>query len=233
LKRKETVIFIIPAFNEEKNITRCITSWAPVIKSLPFSEMLVVNDGSTDKTKYLLGKLKKKYKFLKIINKINEGHGKTIRSGYDLAVKSKHFWVFQTDSDCHFTPSDFYKLWDVRNTSPFILGHRERRDDPFFRKILTAVIKYWITLSFRVHIKDANIPFRLIKTSYLRKLLPKVKTEVFAPNIHLSILAAKDKINLHHIPVEYRNPHKKTNGLKIFNGALQGFFELVLFSFTL
>jgi glycosyltransferase involved in cell wall biosynthesis len=229
---RETVLFLIPTYNENEGIKKCVESWTPVIKSIPGSQMLVINDGSTDNTAVILNKLKKKYKFLKVLDKDNEGHGKTIRLGYEMAVKSKHIWVFQTDSDDHFQPSDFYNLWDVRNTSPFILGHRVKRDDTFFRKVLSKVIRYWIIITFQLNLFDANIPFRLIKTSFLKQILPKVKKGIFAPNIHLSVLAGKDNHNLHHIPIEHRNLNKK-NDIKILKGAFVGFFELISFSLTL
>jgi len=230
---RETVIFIIPTYNEESVIRKNVISWIPVIKSIPGSMMLIVNDGSTDNTDNSLNKLQKEFKFLKVINKKNEGHGRTIRLGYEHATKSKYTWIFQTDSDGHFTPSDFYKLWDMRNTSPFILGHREKRADTFFRRALTKIIKGWVFILFRTVIYDPNIPFRLMKVSYLKKILPKVKSGVFAPNIHLSILAARDKHNLHHIPVEHKNLNKKHNNINIFKGAFQGFFELLFFAFEI
>lgn len=226
---RETVLFVMPAYNEAKNIEGNIKSWIPIVKSIIGSKLLIIDDGSTDATLRILKRLENKWRVLKVINKDNEGHGKTIRLGYETAIKLKYTWVFQTDSDGHFSPDDFYKLWKLRRTSPFILGFRENRDDTFLRRLLSKTIRVLLQLMFSVKVKDANIPFRLIKTSYLNEILPKVKQHVFAPNIYLSILAAKDKHKLHHIPVAHTN-HNKIDSFKIYRGAFVGFFELLIFS---
>jgi len=56
----------------------------------------------------------------------------------------------------------------------------------------------------------------------------------FAPNIFLTILAARDHHNLYHIPIKHR-PRKKNiyTDIKILKGAFQGFLELIAFALTL
>ena len=231
---KETFIIVMPAYNEEKNIERTISSWVPIIKNHPGSEILVINDGSKDKTADKLQGLAAKYKFLKIIHKKNEGHGKTILLGYKKAISSSHDWIFQTDSDGHFDPNDFYKLWGERKLSNCILGHRHKRKDGLHRIILSHLISIWIFILFGKYIKDPNIPFRLIKRTYLKEAIKIIPEGVFAPNIFLSILAAKHGYNLHHIPVKHKSTKKShSNALKILKGALQGFAQLTLFGLRL
>ena len=233
LKQKETTIFILPAYNEEKNIERTITSWIPIVKKHPGSEILVLNDGSVDKTATILNKLSKKYNFFKVINKKNEGHGKTILLGYKKAIQTKHAWVFQTDSDGHFETKDFYKLWKKRKNSNFIIGARLNRQDPLYRLLYSHFISIWIFLLFGKCIKDPNIPFRLIERNYLKKIIRLVPNEAFAPNILLSILAVKDGFNLHHIPVKHFARNKDSYPkLKMFKGAFRGFADLLVFALS-
>jgi len=231
IKTKDSFLVIMPAFNEEQNIEKTIFSWIPIIRDKPGSEILVIDDGSTDKTDGKLRKLAKKYEFLNVIHKKNEGHGKTLLLGYKYATKSEHPWIFQTDSDGHFSPSDSYKLWKKRNNSQFILGQRTKRKDPFYRIALSRLISLWILILFGQKIKDPNIPFRLIKRDYLKEIIEKVPKGVFAPNIFLSILAKKDGHNLHHVPVKHI-PRRggKRNHLKLLKGAFKGFVELLLFT---
>ncbi|OGM28635.1 hypothetical protein A2962_00960 [Candidatus Woesebacteria bacterium RIFCSPLOWO2_01_FULL_39_61] len=231
---KETFILVMPAYNEEDNIETTISLWIPIINKIPGSEILVINDGSKDKTFQTIYSLSQKYSFLKVINKQNEGHGKTILLGYKKALASRHEWIFQTDSDGHFAAKDFYKLWRMRKTSDFILGYRQKRKDPKYRILLTNLISIWIFILFGKYIKDPNIPFRLIKREYLKNLLKLVPENSFAPNIFLTILAARDHHNLYHIPIKHR-PRKKNiyTDIKILKGAFQGFLELIAFALTL
>ena len=113
---KPELTVILPVYNEEKRIEKTINSWITIIKAHTGSEILVINDGSTDKTNQRLKKLNQRHKFLNVIHKKNEGHGKTILLGYEKAIQTKHDWVFQTDSDGHFFPKDFEKLWEKRKT---------------------------------------------------------------------------------------------------------------------
>lgn len=222
----------MPAYNEERHVKKTISSWMPIVKSLPGSEILIVNDGSTDKTPNLLNALKNKSMILKVVHKKNEGHGKTIFLAYKRAYKTRHEWVFQTDSDGHFDPLDFYKLWKKRKFSKFILGVRHKRNDSTLRTALSRLISIWIYILFGVYIKDANVPFRLINKKYLGQLLKRVPEGIFAPNIFLSILAAKDGQKLHHIKLKPRPHAKKASSLtytKLFKACFKGFVELAHF----
>lgn len=195
---------IMPAYNEEACISDVITLWNNLIKTYPGSEILVINDGSKDRTGEVLENLKKRFRQLRVINKKNEGHGATILKGYEDAIKSPHQWIFQTDSDDQFTPEDFGKLWENRHKSNFIIGYRAKRSDPLHRLAISKMIFIFNLIVFGTYIKDANIPYRLMKREYLKALLPELPKNIFAPNIFLSILAAKDGQNLLSMPIRHK-----------------------------
>lgn len=230
LNNIDSFILIIPAYNEEEKINRTVETWARIIKKHPGSEMLVIDDGSRDDTGTILKKLQKKYRFLKVIIKKNEGHGKTIHQGYRVAVKTNHNWIFQTDSDGQFNPSDFYKLWIHRSESQLILGNRSNRKDPKYRILISKVIELFILLYFGLKIVDPNIPFRLISKKYLSRVIKDVPQGVFAPNIFLSIIATRDGVVRNSIAVRHYAPSKGHGGaINKFKGLISGFFELLHF----
>jgi len=90
------ISIIIPAFNEEKSIinSNFIETLINVINEKNYEnyEILVINDGSTDKTEELLNKLKNKFNVLKILsNALNQGYGSSLKLGiknskYDIIV---------------------------------------------------------------------------------------------------------------------------------------------------
>lgn len=198
---------VMPAYNEEGCIGDVIRSWLGVFDSLGLAgaKMVVVNDGSRDKTGEILDSLKAGEERLVVIHQQNGGHGAALRHAYDAAVKLDPEWVFQTDSDDQFEAADLKLLWDRRSESKFILGRRLERKDARHRLVITRILKALNVLLFGRYIPDVNVPFRLIKGEYLKSLLEKVPPGVFAPNIFLAVLASRDGQSLMNIPVTHKD----------------------------
>ena len=76
----KNLLIIIPVFNEQENIESVIDEWQNIIIDSEF-DILIINDGSEDKTPIILERLKNKYKNLYVINKKNRGHGNAIIDG--------------------------------------------------------------------------------------------------------------------------------------------------------
>lgn len=233
---EDSFIIIMPAYNEEDCISEVVDSWMKLVDQYPWSEMLVINDGSTDKTAEKLDKLNNKHKNLKVIHKNNEGHGPTVRRGYEEAVKTNHNWVFQTDSDDQFLPIDFPKLWGVRQHSNFILGCRIKRQDALHRLVITKMIKWFNAAAFGKLITDVNVPYRLIRREYLSGLLSVLPEGLFAPNIFLSILAAHDNQNLMDVAITHKERETGKVSIvkwKLIKVCLRGLKELFVFRLKL
>jgi len=96
---------IIPVYNDEKNITRCIES--VISQSFSDFECLLVNDGSTDSTSSICATFAQNDSRLKIFNKHNEGISKTRQFGLD---KSNGLYVIFIDSDDWVEPSFLEKI---------------------------------------------------------------------------------------------------------------------------
>ena len=90
-----TVTFIVPAYNSEETLAKCLDSFVEP-KALDRIEVIVVNDGSTDSTPEIAKAYSRKYAFFKLINKINGGHGSTINVAIQVAL-GKYFKVVDSD----------------------------------------------------------------------------------------------------------------------------------------
>ncbi|EGW47119.1 hypothetical protein HMPREF0666_01692 [Prevotella sp. C561] len=77
--------FIIPVYNAEKYIERCVESVYHQGLNINDFEVLVVNDGSTDNTSVLLNRMKVSYSNLSVINKSNGGQGSARNLGVEVA----------------------------------------------------------------------------------------------------------------------------------------------------
>lgn len=201
------LIVVIPVYNEEECIEEVLTSWGNFLNGYlkgVSCKIVVVNDGSKDKTPQILDNIAPKYPYLHIVHKKNGGHGDAVLVGYDVALKFDPEWVFQVDSDNQFLPEDFPKLWEKRSQSNFLLGYRKKRYDEFNRLVITRIVRVIIFALYRVFITDSNIPYRLIKGKYLKMLINDLPGRPFAPNIFLSVMARKDGNDLMFVPVTHK-----------------------------
>lgn len=190
----DKLYIVMPAYNEEGAIAKIVDEWHSVIASIGNGSKLVIfNDGSKDSTSGVLEKIKSKYPNLIVVNKENDGHGPTCILAYKYAIAEGADWVFQTDSDGQTKASDFLSFWEKRNNYGFIIGWRLMRGDGLPRRFISQILKWTLFLIFRVTVKDANTPFRLMKVDRLRQYLPAIPDDYFLPNTLLSVMITKNK----------------------------------------
>ena len=235
----KNLVLVIPVYNEQDCIGEVITSWGQFIQQyIPDTTfaIVVVNDGSKDNTPTILDNLAKQLPYLHVVHQKNGGHGNAVLNGYKESLNFQPDWVFQVDSDNQFIPEDFPKLWERRNESNFILGYRKKRYDDMNRLIITRIVRVVNLILFRVSILDSNIPYRLIKGSYLPKLLSALPYYPFAPNIFLSVMAKRDGNDVMSIPVTHKERETGQVSIikwKLLKVCLRTTRELAYFSLTL
>lgn len=230
----------MPAYNEEECMADVVKIWSNLLDAEFAGEdtrLIVVNDGSKDSTGKILDGLTSQYPKLVVVHQPNGGHGNAVVHAYRKAVEIGAEYVFQTDSDDQFIPEDVKKLWAKRTESDFILGHRQIRHDAIFRLFITRVLRYSMFFVYGTFIMDSNIPFRLIKGSFLKKLLAQLPNPVpFAPNIFLAIMAKKSGQELFNIPIVHKERatgEVSIQKMKLLKVCWQSFKELVNFRWEL
>ena len=184
-KLLKDVAVVIPVFNEEKLIGECINEWLNVLDSVNLNyEILIIDDGSSDATISIVERYGDNQN-IQLIIKQNEGHGPTILAGYKRAVGIAE-WVFQADSDNEISPNQFSALWSRRQGQDAVIAWRQGRNQTTVRRLVTFFARVTTKVLFRCHLRDVNIPFRLIRSETLTILLEKIPSDTFAPNIALS-----------------------------------------------
>ena len=235
-----TLCIVMPAYNEQDCIEAVVINWLKVLNEIVTSNkqgcIVVVNDGSKDKTGDLLDKVASQHCQLKIVHQVNGGHGNALMNAYRTALALEPEWIFHVDSDNQFIPEDLQLLWKNRNNSPFIMGYRKIRYDAFHRLVITRIMRLLNFFLFGIYIDDANVPFRLIRAEYLEKIISVIPKNVFAPNIFISIIAKKDGKLKGQIPIVHQDRQTgnvsivKWNLIKV---CLRTAIELTLLTFTL
>jgi len=196
------VAVVIPVFNEEKLIGECIDEWLKVLNSINLHyEILIIDDGSSDATASILERYGDNQNIQTII-KENEGHGPTILAGYKRAIGIAE-WVFQADSDNEINPNQFSALWSKRQGKDAVIGWRQDRNQTTVRRLVTYVARAATKVLFHCHLRDVNIPFRLIRSEILTILLERIPSDAFAPNIALSGALSLMNYQIEECPVVY------------------------------
>jgi dolichol-phosphate mannosyltransferase len=225
------VIIVIPVYNESACIEQVTLDWLRVVDKLD-GLLIAVDDGSTDGTGAILDRLAEKEPRLLVQHQPNAGHGEAILAGYRMAIALSPDYIFQTDSDNQIKPSEFWHLWQRREQSSFVLGVRQDRNDAAHRLLVTRILGTFNLLIFGAHIRDANAPFRLMRTTFLQDALRQCPRGVFAPNIFLSLVAARSPSAILEMPIQHSRRSTGTESLnprKLVRMCLRSTKELLQF----
>lgn len=166
---------IIPMFNEENNVSDCVKTICNFLANLENKcELLVVDDGSVDKTQSKLQKLKTKYNNLSVVkHPSNLGYGTANKTGATFANKKNYKYVLYMDADLTQNPkyiNDFIKLMneniDFIKATRYALGGGSKGVS-IFRKIISKAGNLIASIFLRLPITDYTNGFRAIKTELL------------------------------------------------------------------
>ncbi len=136
---------VVPVYNEEKGVTAMAEE---VNKFLPTAKILVVNDGSTDKTFDILKKLQKKYRNLSVISyPKNKGYGAALKAG-SQNVKTPYFGYIDADRTYH--PKEFSPMLQLLldNNLDVVFGNRFTPGNGMPR--LRLIGNFFLVLLFRI-----------------------------------------------------------------------------------
>ena len=229
----DKLYIIIPAYNEEENIRTVISEWYPMaVMAGAQSRLVIIDDGSHDKTLKTLENEAKEKPQLIVRTKENSGHGATILAGYKFALEQGADYVFQTDSDGQTRASEFPYFWRMRRQYDMVVGYRNKRQDGLSRIFVTKILKLVVLISFHVSVKDANTPFRLMNARVLEQKIKLVPKDFFLTNVLLTVIYTKHKCKIKYIPITFRPRQGGVNSInmkrifKIGRNAVKDFYTL-------
>jgi dolichol-phosphate mannosyltransferase len=209
---------VMPVYNEEANIRAVVVEWIAALEPLGVGfVVLAVNDGSKDGTADALRRLAaERPGLVEPVEQANAGHGRACRTGYDLAVARGAAWTLQIDSDGQCDPSHFADFWSGRAEVDVIFGVRRSRDDGRMRAAISAVCGAAASLLSGVDLKDANVPYRLIRTETLGRALDRIPRDFDMQNIALTVALKRDRsLRWRYVPIHFRNRQGGTNSINL------------------
>lgn len=205
------VSVIIPAYNEEQTIRQVLET----VQALPINkQIIVVNDGSTDKTYDILEEYGSDNDITVVHCKENRGKGFAIRSGIP-SVKGQV--VVIQDADMELSPNDILSLVEpLKNKKvEVVYGSRflnGRGNASIHNFIANRILAVYTNLLYGCRITDESTGYKAFSTDLIKELNLTCEGFEFCPEVTAKILRAGYQI--HEVPVSYF-PRTKKEGKKL------------------
>lgn len=203
---------IIPAYNEEKHIKKTIESIYQYIsgKNIEY-EIIVVTDGSTDKTNDIVRMLKTEILTLELIEyEKNKGKGFAVRQGM---LKAGGQYRLFTDADNATSIDHIEKMmpyfdqgYDVVIGSIAVRGSIiASGSEPVWRRLFGMMGNLFIQLIAVPGISDTQRGFKVVTAEVANKIYPKTTIDRWGFDIEMLALARKFGYKIKEVPVTWKN----------------------------
>lgn len=203
---------VIPAYNEEKRLPRTLEEIDKYLSKQNFDyEIIVVNDGSKDKTAEVVENCKLKIKNLILINnKINQGKGAVVKQGI---LEAKGDYRLFADADNSTSIDQIEKMWpEFEKGFDIIIGSRDVKgavlDPPqgFFRKFVGKCFKIFRKIIIGLwEIQDTQCGFKGFTKRAAEEIFPKCRINRFAFDPEILLVGKKLGYKIKEIPVHWKN----------------------------
>ena len=160
---------VLPAFNEEANIVEAVERAKVVAQRLCRRyEIIVVDDGSRDRTAQLVEEMRAADLTLELIrHERNRGYGEALKSGFGAA---RYDLVFFTDADNQFDLNELAAFLPWAERVDVVAGYRLNRQDSLFRRLNAKAWNYLVRALFYVPVRDIDCAFKLFRRSVFTEL---------------------------------------------------------------
>src|SRR5581483_8681813 len=191
---------VFPAFNEEGNIRAVVEDAYRNLRSLtPVFEIIVVNDGSRDRTGEICDGLTKEFLEMRVVHHPkNRGYGAALKSGIELA---QYDLIFFSDADGQFDLKELAAFIDETDAYDVVAGYRARRQDPPHRLLFAWGWNILVRLVLGVRVRDIDCAFKVFN----RRVFDKVRIQSVGAMVNTEIFAQISRFGMtvKEIPVSH------------------------------
>ena len=212
---------VVPVFNEEGNLPILIPRLADVLNHLGDAyEVIFVDDGSSDGSRKILKEMVSKYPFFRMIGlSENRGLSTALIAGMREARGEK---IVTLDSDLQNDPEDIPKLVGCLDRYDMATGWRQKRDDPWLRRISSRIANVIRNRLSGEKIYDSACTLRAFKRECIKEI------PVFnGMHRFLSTLVKMNGYRIIEIPVSHHPRRFGKSKYNIRNRALRSFIDLL------
>jgi len=171
MRVRELSVFL-PCYEEEGNVARTVERAVAALRErdLDRFEIIVVNDGSRDRTGAIADALAGEYDEVRVAHHAqNQGYGGALRTGF---AEAKFPWVFFTDGDGQFDLAEIDGFLTAADDAEVVIGYRLQRADHFGRRVNTWLWSLAVRTLFRLRVRDIDCAFKLLSRRALDEVGP-------------------------------------------------------------
>lgn len=219
---------IMPVFNEESTILNIIDK---VKKVNIDKQIVIVDDGSTDRTREILEKLKDE-NIRVIYHTKNQGKGSAIRTA--IPYLEGEVTIIQ-DADLEYDPEEYHKLMRpiLDRKAKIIYGSRFLQfNKPIYLRYLLGnkFLTWLVNILYCSRITDSYTCYKAFETGVLKNLTLQAKRFEFEAEVTVKLL--KKGYEIREIPISY-SPRTLREGKKInWKDALSGILTILKYKFS-
>lgn len=177
MEKIDELSVFFPAYNEQDNLKVTVEKAAKTLQKIAQNyEIIIVNDGSKDKTGAIADSLARSRDKIRVIHHSqNRGYGAALKSGLYAA---KYPWIVFTDADGQFDFSEVRRFFEAqqKTAADLAIGYYLKRQVPLYRILGSKVWQLAVFLLFGLNVKDIDCGFKLIRRQVLEKI-PKLEAE--------------------------------------------------------
>ena len=192
---------IMPVYDEEATVEQTIKK---VLKQKKVFELIVVDDGSRDKTPKILQKLTAKNKRrLRIFRKRNGGKGSAVQAGLK---KVRGDYVLIQDADCEYDPADISALLKPIREKKAEIVYGSRFLGPhsnllFWHRVGNTFLNFLTNLLYNTTLSDMETCYKLLPTKIFRSL--KIRSNDFGIEPEITCKLLRQKVRIYEVPISY------------------------------
>ena len=215
---------IIPMYNEQESLDSLFVELSGLFSQETATEIIFINDGSSDNTLNILKSKIKNYPTWSIIN-LYRNYGKSIalQAGFD---NSKGEIIATMDADLQDNPKEIYRLIEELDRGyDVVSGWKKNRKDPLEKKIASKIFNFFVRVFSGLKIHDSNCGIKVFKREVTEML-----TLYGGRHRYIPLLAHQKKFLISEVVVDHREREFGISkyGVKRYS---DGFFDFLTILF--
>lgn len=223
-------ILLIPAYNPDDKLTELVDA---LLKTQNPPQIIVVNDGSSEKSSAVFAQIEKKVTLL--VHTVNQGKGAAIKTGLRfISQLSGLYGIVTVDADGQHSPEDARKLLDKLEECPdsLILGVRTFSEDiPWKSRWGNKITRFMFRLLSGAKVSDTQTGLRAFSSGLIPFLLT-VNGERYEYEMNMLASSARNKIIFTEVPIAtiYIDQMNSASHFRVVRDSMRVYGNLFLYA---
>jgi len=198
---------IVPAYNEEKRLPNSLPKIIEFVQRQDYrAEVIVVDDGSTDRTTDIVTEFQKEVPFITLLHVEHGGKGHAVKAGM---MQARGEYLFLCDSDLSMPIEEVTKFlppaldgYDVAIASREIEGAR-RYNEPGYRHLMGRVFNLIVRLLAVHGIQDTQAGFKCFRRAAAQQLFPLQTISGWGFDVEILFIAQRHSLQIVEVPINW------------------------------